>query len=57
MPPKTFAYGGINYQLSAYNATGFDNILVKGQTIDVPRGKYFSIRCWRLPSPEWPLAQ
>jgi alpha-L-fucosidase len=42
IPPGTFAYGGFNYQFSAYNATGFDNILVKGQTIDVPRGKYFS---------------
>jgi alpha-L-fucosidase len=42
MPPETFAYGGINYKFSSYNATGFDNILVKGQTIDIPRGKYFS---------------
>jgi len=42
MPPKTFSYGGFNYRFSAYNASGYDNILVKGQEIRVPRGKYFS---------------
>jgi alpha-L-fucosidase len=42
IPPKEFVYGGFNYQFSSYNATGFDNVLVKGQTVDVPRAKYFS---------------
>ncbi|KAJ5167529.1 uncharacterized protein N7482_006310 [Penicillium canariense] len=42
MPPETFAYGGFNYRFAAYNASGYDNILVKGQTIEVPRSRYFS---------------
>jgi alpha-L-fucosidase len=42
MPPETFSYGGFNYRFSAYNASGYDNVLVKGQEIKVPRGKYFS---------------
>ena len=42
MPPETFSYGGFNYRFSAYNASGNDNVLVQGQEIEVPRGKYFS---------------
>ncbi|KAJ5205052.1 uncharacterized protein N7498_005931 [Penicillium cinerascens] len=42
MPPETFSYGGFNYRFSAYNASGNDNVLVHGQEIEVPRGKYFS---------------
>lgn len=42
MPPETFSYGGFNYRFAAYNASGHDNMLVKGQEIRVPRSKYFS---------------
>lgn len=42
MPPETFSYGGFNYRFSAYNASGYDNMLVKGQEIQVPRARYFS---------------
>lgn len=42
IPPERFAYGGVNYRFSPYNASGYDNVLVKGQEIKVPRAKYFS---------------
>jgi alpha-L-fucosidase len=42
MPPAQFTYGGINYRFSKYNASGYDNVLVQGQEILVPRSKYFS---------------
>lgn len=42
MPPETFSYGGFNYRFAAYNASGYDNLLVKGQEIQVPRARYFS---------------
>lgn len=42
MPPETFSYGGFNYRFSPYNASGYDNMLVKGQEIQVPRARYFS---------------
>lgn len=42
MPPEAFSYGGFNYRLSGYNASGYDNMLIHGQEIPVPRGKYFS---------------
>lgn len=42
MPPETFSYGGFNYRFSAFNASGYDNMLIKGQEIEVPRARYFS---------------
>ncbi|KAJ5100074.1 hypothetical protein N7532_007075 [Penicillium argentinense] len=42
IPPERFVYGGTNYRFAAYNESGHDNLLVKGQEIPVPRSKYFS---------------
>ncbi|KAJ6121190.1 hypothetical protein N7523_005470 [Penicillium sp. IBT 18751x] len=42
MPPESFSYGGFNYRFSAYNRSGYDNVLSKGQEVKVPPAKYFS---------------
>ncbi|KAJ5682999.1 hypothetical protein N7462_006164 [Penicillium macrosclerotiorum] len=44
IPPERFTYGGFNYRFSGYNASGFDNMLVNGQKIEIPRSKYFSFQ-------------
>jgi len=41
-PPAAFTFGGINYMFPSRNGSSFDNIKVEGQTIPVPRSKYFS---------------
>ncbi|CAG8941715.1 unnamed protein product [Penicillium salamii] len=42
IPPELFSYGGVNYTFATYNETGFDNVLVQGQEVQVPRQRYFS---------------
>jgi alpha-L-fucosidase len=44
MPPPEFIYNGFNYTFPCYRAVGNDNVLAQGQTIEVPRGKYFSVQ-------------
>ncbi|KAK9847652.1 Tissue alpha-L-fucosidase [Penicillium brevicompactum] len=44
IPPEQFHYGGFNYSFASYNKTGFDNVLVRGQEISVPRQRYFSFQ-------------
>jgi alpha-L-fucosidase len=44
MPPPTFYYEGFNYEFPEYKAAGNDNVIALGQTVNVPRGKYFSVQ-------------
>lgn len=44
MPPKTFHYGGINYEFPEYNASGLDNVHALGQEIQLPKSKYLSVQ-------------
>lgn len=44
MPPESFIYGGVNYRFPAYKESGYDNVITEGQKIQVPKGKYFSVR-------------
>ena len=44
LPPSNFVYNGINFTFPTYKSAGNDNVLSLGQTIDVPRGKYFSVQ-------------
>jgi alpha-L-fucosidase len=37
-------YNGINYAFPQYKAAGNDNVVALGQTIPVPRGRYFSVQ-------------
>ncbi|RAO73459.1 uncharacterized protein BHQ10_009471 [Talaromyces amestolkiae] len=43
IPPSSFVYNGINFSFPNYNATGNDNIVVLGQTVNVPKGRYLSL--------------
>jgi alpha-L-fucosidase len=42
--PHDFIYNGFNYQFPQYRAAGNDNVIALGQTITVPRSKYFSVQ-------------
>ena len=44
LPPSVFVYNGINYTFPSYRAAGNDNVLAQGQTVKVPRAKYFSVQ-------------
>ena len=43
IPPPEFFYDGFNYEFSQYTAAGNDNVIALGQTVEVPRGNYFSV--------------
>ncbi|KAL9110762.1 MAG: hypothetical protein Q9227_004754 [Pyrenula ochraceoflavens] len=44
MPEKNFVYNGFNYSFAEYSESGNDNMLAKGQSLSVPRGRYFSVQ-------------
>ena len=44
LPPSNFIYNGINFTFPAYKTSGNDNVLAIGQTLQVPRGRYFSVQ-------------
>ena len=44
MPPSNFFYDGFSYKFPQYAAAGNDNVITLGQTIQVPRGRYFSVQ-------------
>jgi len=44
LPPSNLVYGGINYTFPQYKSQTNDNVLALGQTIQIPRGRYFSIQ-------------
>jgi alpha-L-fucosidase len=44
LPPQNFIYDGINFTFPQYNASGNDNVLALGQTVQVPQGRYFSVQ-------------
>lgn len=44
MPNSSFTYRGFNYHFPQYRAYGNDNVVAEGQTIEVPRSKYFSFQ-------------
>lgn len=43
MPPSSFVYNGFNFAFPTYNATGNDNLISDGQTIDIPLGRYLRV--------------
>jgi alpha-L-fucosidase len=43
IPPSSFTYNGVNFSFPVYKAAGNDNVLAQGQTVNVPRGRYFSV--------------
>jgi alpha-L-fucosidase len=44
LPPSSLVYGGVNYTFPQYRSQANDNVLALGQTIQIPRGRYFSIQ-------------
>lgn len=44
LPPRNFVYNGINFTFPQYTASGNDNVLALGQTVKIPRGRYFSVQ-------------
>lgn len=42
LPPSNFVYNGINFSFPQYQTKGNDNLLALGQTVQVPKGRYFS---------------
>lgn len=42
MPPSSFTYSGVNFEFPSYKSTGNDNVVMQGQEITVPRGRYLS---------------
>jgi alpha-L-fucosidase len=44
LPPSNFIYNGINFTFPKYQKSGNDNVLAIGQTVQVPRGRYFSVQ-------------
>lgn len=44
LPPPEFVYNGINFTFPEYKSSGNDNVLALGQTLEVTRGRYFSIQ-------------
>src|SRR6266511_5744391 len=44
MPDSSFIYNGFNYTFPTYKPAGNDNVLAEGQTIKIPRSRYFSVR-------------
>jgi alpha-L-fucosidase len=44
LPPSKFLYNGINFAFPEYKTSENDNVLALGQTIEVPRGRYFSVQ-------------
>ncbi|CZR55229.1 uncharacterized protein PAC_05116 [Phialocephala subalpina] len=44
LPPSSFVFNGINFTFPQYKTAGNDNVLALGQTVEVPRGRYFSVQ-------------
>jgi alpha-L-fucosidase len=44
LPPSNFIYNGINFTFPTYKTSGNDNVLATGQTLQIPRGRYFSVQ-------------
>ncbi|KAK3700557.1 hypothetical protein LTR37_015885 [Vermiconidia calcicola] len=43
LPPANFTYSGVNFVFPQYKESGDDNVLAQGQTIQPPKGRYFSV--------------
>src|ERR1700761_30066 len=42
MPPSKFIYNGVGYDFPKYTPNGTDNVIANGQTITIPKAKYFA---------------
>jgi alpha-L-fucosidase len=44
IPPVTFVYAAVNFSFPQYRASGNDNVISVGQVIQVPQGRYSSVK-------------
>lgn len=44
LPPPNFIYSGVNYSFPQYASSGNDNVLARGQALQLSRGHYFGVQ-------------